>query len=70
MPLLFAQEGTKSHIVKIGGLPETKQFLENLGFVIGSSVLVVHSIGGNVIVKIKGTRVAISREMAGKIYVE
>ena len=54
---------------KVGGKPETRKFLENLGFVAGGTVTVVSTIGGNVIVKVKESRVAVSKEMAAKIMV-
>lgn len=69
MPLTFADIGSAKMIKKVGGNPETRQFLENLGFVSGASVTVVNEIGGNVIVNIKESRVAVSREMANKIMV-
>ena len=69
MLLTMLRQGESSLITHIGGKPETKLFLENLGFVVGSPVTVVSDIGGNLIVSIKDTRVAISREMAKKIFV-
>ena len=69
MPLTFADAGEDNIIKKIGGKPEVKQHLENLGFVVGGTVSIVSSIGGNLIVNVKDSRVAISREMAGKIIV-
>jgi hypothetical protein rflaF_05629 len=69
MPLTFANAGEKHTIVKIGGTPEVKKHLENLGFVAGGFVTVVNTIDGNLIVNVKETRVAISREMAMKIMV-
>ena len=66
MPLTFANVGEENCIRKIGGNPETKKFLENLGFVVGGSVIVVN---GNMIVNVKESRVAISKEMANKILV-
>ena len=56
-------------IRKVGGKPEVRKHLENLGFVAGSDVTVISEIGGNLIVRIKESRVAISREMAGKILI-
>jgi ferrous iron transport protein A len=56
-------------IRKIGGSPEVRKHLENLGFVVGGSVSVISTIGGNLIVKVKEARVAISKEMAQKIMV-
>lgn len=69
MPLTFADAGEENMIKKIGGKPEVKQHLENLGFVVGGTVSIVSSIGGNLIVNVKDSRVAISREMASKILV-
>lgn len=69
MPLMFANVGEENTIRKVGGNAETKKHLENLGFVVGSGVTIVSEIGGNLIVKVKESRVAISREMAGKIMV-
>ena len=69
MPLTFAGVGEEHIIKKIGGLPEVKKHLENLGFVAGSSVSVVNTVGGNLIVKVKEARVAVSREMAQKIMI-
>ncbi|MCR4624429.1 MAG: ferrous iron transport protein A [Lachnospiraceae bacterium] len=69
MPLNLADPGVESIIKKVGGSPEVKQHLENLGFVAGGCATVVSSIGGNLIVNVKESRVAISKEMAAKIYV-
>ncbi|MCM1150123.1 MAG: ferrous iron transport protein A [Butyricicoccus sp.] len=69
MPLIFANIGEENIIRKVGGSPEVKKHLEDLGFVAGGGVTVVSSIGGNLIVNVKESRVAISREMAGKIMV-
>ena len=69
MPLSLAQVGEENIIKRIGGSPEVKRHLENLGFVVGGEVTVVNTLGGNVIVNVKEARVAISKEMAGKIMV-
>lgn len=69
MPLMFAQVGEENIIKKIGGSLEIKQHLENLGFVVGGTVKVVNALGGNVIVNVKESRVAISEEMAKKIMI-
>ncbi len=69
MPLTLANVGEETMIRKIGGKPEVRAHLENLGFVTGSTVTVVTTIGGNLIVNVKNSRVAISREMASKIMV-
>ncbi len=69
MPLCFANIGETNIIRKIGGSPEVKKHLENLGFVVGGNVQIVSSLGGNVIVNVKEARVAISEEMARKIMV-
>ena len=69
MPLTLANIGEENMIKKVGGKPETRKFLENLGFVAGGSVTVIAEIGGNVIVNVKDSRVAVSKEMASKIMV-
>ena len=69
MPLCLANIGENNVIRKIGGTPEVKKHLENLGFVVGGNVQIVNSLGGNVIVNVKEARVAISEEMARKIMV-
>lgn len=69
MPLTLAPVGEEAMIQKIGGNPEVKKHLEDLGFVAGGLVTVVSAIGGNLIVNVKASRIAISREMAGKIMV-
>ena len=69
MPLSYASQGEENIIRKIGGTPELKKHLENLGFVAGSPVMVITVLNGNVIVKIKESRVAISDEMARRIMI-
>lgn len=69
MPLTMAETGKELVIRRIGGKEETRRFLERLGFVIGGFVTVVSEINGNLIVKVKESRIAISKEMAGKITV-
>ena len=69
MPLTRAKAGEETTIIKIGGKEEARRFLESLGFVAGSIVSVVSEMNGNVIVNVKGSRVAISRELANKIMV-
>lgn len=69
MPLALAAVGEETVIRKIGGKPEVRQHLENLGFVAGSAVTLVNAIGGNLIVKVKESRIAVSKEMAQKIMV-
>lgn len=69
MPLTLADIGTEQLIRKVGGSPEVRKHLEDLGFVAGGSATVVSALGGNVIVRVKESRVAISEEMARKIMV-
>ena len=69
MPLSLAQVGEENIIKRIGGSPEVKRHLENLGFVGGGEVTVGNTLGGNVIGNVKEARVAISKEMALKILV-
>lgn len=69
MPLSMVSDGESFLIKKIMGKEEVRRFLENLGFVVGAQVSLVSKIGGNVIVQLKESRVAISKEMAQKIIV-
>ena len=69
MPLTLAAIGEENIIKKIGGNNEVKAHIENLGFVVGGAVKVLHTIGGNVIVSVKDCRIAIGRELAQKILV-
>lgn len=69
MPLTLAEVGEENIIRKIGGKQEIKAHLENLGFVVGGRVVVVCAIGGNVIVNVKNSRIAVSKEMAQKIMI-
>ena len=69
LPLNYANQGEENIIRKVSGSPEIKKHLEDMGFVAGGSVRVVAKNGGNVIVNIKETRVAISEEMARKIMI-
>lgn len=70
MPLILSKVGEESVILRVGGSPEVRQHLNDLGFVAGTGVTVLNVIGGNLIVKVKESRVAISREMAQKIMVQ
>ena len=69
MPLTLANVGEENIIKKIGGNPDMKKHLENLGFVAGGNVTVITTIAGNIIVNVKEARVAVSKEMAQKIMV-
>lgn len=69
MPLDLADIGKENVIKKIGGSPDVKKHLEDLGFTAGGLVTVVSAMGGNVIVKVKESRIAISREMARRIMI-
>ncbi len=69
MPLSMVSDGESFLIKKINGKEEVRRFLENLGFVAGTQVSVISKICGNVIVQVKDSRVAISKEMAQKIIV-
>lgn len=69
MPLTMAKVGESNIIKKVNGKEETKRFLENLGFVNGAFITVVSTIGGNLIVNIKNSRVAINKDMAKKIMI-
>ena len=69
MPLIFADTGKNVTIRKVGGSAEVRQHLADMGFIPGVDVAIVSAVGGNVIVKVKESRVAISREMAQRIMV-
>lgn len=69
MLLTMAKPGDENKVKKVSGRPDIRQHLENLGFVAGSSVTIVTQMGGNIIVNVKQSRIAISREMANRIIV-
>ena len=69
MPLVFAPEGEELVIKKIGGSADVRQHLADIGFNVGTTVAIITTMAGNVIVKVKEARIAISREMAQKIMV-
>lgn len=69
MPLSMVKEGEPNIIKRVGGKEETRKFLENLGFVTGGTVTVISQTGGNMIVNVKDSRVAIGKDMANKIMV-
>ena len=69
MPLTMATMGEVNKIVKVGGNEETRRFLENLGFVAGTEITVVSSIGGNLIVNDKDSRIAVNEDMARHIVI-
>ena len=69
MPLSMVKEGEPNIIKKVGGKEEIRKFLENLGFVTGGTVTVISQTGGNMIVNVKDSRVAIGKDMANKIMV-
>ena len=69
MPLIYASPGEETIVRKVGGNPEVKRHLEDLGFTPGGSVTLVSALGGNVIVKVKDSRIAINEDMARKIMV-
>lgn len=70
LPLNLLGSGGRGTVCALHGQEDTRRFLENLGFVPGADVSVINEIGGNVIVNVKDTRVAISRSMANKILVQ
>lgn len=69
MPLSLAETGQQHIIKRVGGSAEVRQHLENLGFTPGCSVTVVSELGGNLIIKVMESRVALSKELAAKIIV-
>lgn len=69
MPLTMANIGEENIIKKVDGNSETKKFLESLGFVSGGTVTIINEINGNLIVNVKESRIAVSKEMAVKIMI-
>ena len=69
MPLNVAQPGEENIFRKIGGSPEVKQHLADLGFVVGGTVTLLSVLGGNVIVNVKESRVALDADMARRIMI-
>ena len=69
MPLTLARQGEVNFIKKISGKEEVKRYLESLGFVAGSSVTVISENNGSIIVNVRESRIAISRELANKIFI-
>lgn len=69
MPLSFAQTGDEYMIKRVGGKPEVKQHLKDLGFVEGAPVRVISELGGSLIIEVKEVRIALNRDMAAKIMI-
>ena len=69
MPLFLAEQGIPQTVMRVGGTAEARQFLENLGVTIGSSITVISNTTSGLIVNIRETRLAISHEMATKIII-
>ena len=69
MPLCMATPGAPARVSRVRGKDEARRFLEHLGFVLGTPVTVISELDGNLIVAVRGARVAISRGMASKILV-
>lgn len=69
MPLNYAKPGESYTILKVGGKPDVKKHLEDLGFHVGETISIISTISGNLIVNVKDSRVAIDRQLAGKIMI-
>ncbi|MBQ1817361.1 MAG: ferrous iron transport protein A [Clostridia bacterium] len=69
MPLNLADAGEELIIRKVGGTPDVKKHLEDMGFTVGESINIITELGGNIIVKVKESRVALSNELARRIMV-
>ena len=69
MPLNVALPGEENIIRKIGGSQEVKKHLEDLGFVVGGTVTLLNVLGGNVIVSVKESRIALDVDMARRIMI-
>ncbi len=69
MPLILATKGNEMNIKKITGNDETKRFLNSLGFVVGENVRIISELGGNLIINVKDSRIALNKGMASRIIV-
>ncbi|AOR24401.1 FeoA family protein [Clostridium taeniosporum] len=69
MPLILANTGQNMSIKKIRGNDETKKFLSSLGFIVGETVNIISEIAGSLIIKVKGSRVALDKSIASRIIV-
>ena len=69
MPLTMARSGELVTIRKITGKDEVRQHLAELGFVVGQDVAVVNDLGGNLIVQVKASRVALDKSMANRVLI-
>jgi ferrous iron transport protein A len=69
MPLILADKGNEMNIKKITGNDETRKFLNSLGFVVGETVKIISELGGNLIINVKDSRVALDKSMASRIIV-
>ena len=69
IPLSMADIGQPQIIKRIGGNPEVKKHLETLGFNVGGEVCIVSTLAGNLIVRVKESRVAVNEDLARRIMV-
>ncbi len=69
MPLAMVRDGRSGKIVRIAGRCELRRYLSNLGFVVGTDVSVVNTIAGSLLLEIRGTRIAMDRSMASKVFI-
>ena len=69
IPITFADQGKEQIIKKIGGTEEVRHHLSNLGFTVGGTTTVINTLNGNLILKVKESRIAIDENMAKKIMV-
>ncbi len=69
MPLLFASIGEEVSVKQIGGSPDVRQHLVELGFNPGASITVVSKVSTGLIVRVKNSRIALDKSMASKILI-
>jgi ferrous iron transport protein A len=69
MPLTMAKPGETNYIQKITGKDEVRRHLAEMGFVVGECVTVVSELGGNMILQVKESRVALDKTMANRIMI-
>ena len=69
MTLTMADNGTLLKIQKITGTDEIKQHMATLGFVVGEEVSIISKNGGNLIVNVKDSRIALDKSLANRIMI-
>ena len=69
LPLTYAQINEENVIKKVGGKPDMKKHLEDMGFVTGAIIKVISEVNGNLIVNVKDSKIALDKQLASKIMI-